>query len=207
MNESNDYTVDELYFMKAGIDIHTFENFLKGDDFAFRQVFDRYFPIIHRYILSRCRQEEEAEELTQEAFVILYRHREKMTTPEGIYPFLFVVTKRLTISHFRNQKARREVCRVDWEEAGELLSSEQTENAVDYKELRAIYEHIVSALPPKQRRIYEMFHFEDIPQKEIAEKLSISRHTVKNHLALATKTIRFKVLRYFLLFTLFFLVY
>lgn len=176
-----------------------FSKFIEGDQKAYRKAFDHYFPIILRYVLTKCKHIEDAEEITQEAFTQLYLHRHKVRTEGDLYPYLFVITKRLCISHFRKQLGKPENVGMEpWEWSS---VSYETEDSITYSELSGILNKIIASLPPQQQEVYRLSRLEDVSHQEIAEQMGISRNTVKNHLLLATKVVRLKLQKmYFFLF-------
>lgn len=173
-----------------------FERFISGDAKAFQKAFDFYFPIIFRYALSKGTEKEDAEDISQEAFTLLFLHRDKIRTPKDLYPYLYIITKRLCISFFRKKisgaKTVKEAC-SEWS-----AISLHLEQKIDFGELNAILQQIIDTLPPQQQEIYRRFRLEDEPQREIAESMGISRHTVKNHLQVATKLVRLKLQKMYL---------
>jgi len=176
-----------------------FLKFVKGDQRAYRKVFDYYFPIIFRYVCSRCKHVEDAEEITQEAFTQLYLYRQKVHTEDDLYPYLFVIAKRLCISHFRRQLSKPDC--VDTEPTEWSSVSYETEDKISFAELSGILCKIIASLPPQQQEVYRLSRLEDVPHQEIADQMGISKHTVKNHLLLATKVVRLKLQKmYFFLF-------
>lgn len=176
-----------------------FSKFVEGDQNAYRKAFDYYFPIILRYAHSRCKYLEDAEEITQEAFTQLYLHRHKVPTEDDLYPYLFVIAKRLCISHFRKQLGKPDNTGIEPPEWSSI--SYDTEERISFSELSRILHKIIASLPPQQQQIYRRSRLEDASHQEIAEEMGISRHTVKNHLLLATKVVRLKLQKmYFFLF-------
>lgn len=175
-----------------------FLKFVEGDQRAYRKAFDHYFPIIFRYVYSKCKHVEDAEEITQEAFTQLYLHRQKVHTEDDLYPYLFVITKRLCISHFRKQLGKPECVDVETSEWSSV--SYETEDNITFAELSKILHKIIASLPPQQQEIYRLSRLEDVSHQEIAEQMGISKNTVKNHLLLATKVVRLKLQKmYFLM--------
>lgn len=176
-----------------------FQCFIAGDQKAYRKVFHYFFPIILRYTHAKCKSWEDAEEITQEAFTQLYLNREKVHTEDDLYPYLFVITKRLCLSYFRQQisiSRKLQAAQQEW-----TAISYATEEYMDFGELSRILEHIIATLPPQQQEVYRLSKLEDKPQQEIAMQMSISRNTVRNHLSLATKEVRLRLQKiYFFLF-------
>ncbi len=176
-----------------------FERFMLGESKAFQKAFDFYFPIIFRYALSKGTEREDAEDITQEAFTLLFLHRDKIRSSQDLYPYLYIITKRLCISFFRKKisgaKKVKEAT-LEWSSISFYL-----EQKIDFGELNCILQQIIATLPPQQQEIYRRFKLDEEPQQEIAESMGISRHTVKNHLQVATKLVRLKLQKiYFFLF-------
>jgi len=176
-----------------------FQYFIAGDQKAYRKVFEYFFPIVLRYAYSKCKNMEDAEEITQETFTQLYLNREKVRSEDDLYPYLFVIVKRLCISHFRqlvSQSHRMQGAQQEW-----TSISYTTEEHMDFAELSRILEQIIAVLPPQQQQVYRLSKIEHMPQQDIAEQMSISRNTVRNHLLSATKVVRLRLQKiYFFLF-------
>lgn len=164
------------------------DSFTSGCPKTFMVVFEFYYPIVVRYIQAKCPINEDVEELTQETFVQLHLSKAKLKATHDIYPLLFTIAKRLTISYFRKQISIKNI----HQEAQKYWVCEvnSTEEAIDYSELNRILEDIILSLPPKQRQVYMMSSRENLCKESISSELSISKNTVKNHLRLATQNIR-----------------
>jgi len=52
---------------------------------------------------------------------------------------------------------------------------------------------VIEQLPKQQRLVYKMNKFEDKSYDEIARDIGLSKNTVRNHIASATKIVRFKL--------------
>lgn len=175
---------------------HIFTNedfllFIEGDHRAYKKVFEFFYPIILRYAFSKTKNIEDAEEITQEAFTQLYLHRTKVRSEKDLYPYLFVISKRLCISHFRKSlhSEQVDISALDHD----LDLSYDAENDIHFTELYSILEQIIATLTPQQQRVYRMCRIDALPQQLIADEMGLSRNTVKNHLQSATKVVRLKL--------------
>lgn len=168
-----------------------FQQFIEGDQRTYKKVFDYYYPIILRYAFSKTKNTEDAEEITQEAFTQLYLHRAKVRSKRDLYPYLFVISKRLCISHFRTSLSHEALDITTIEPLQDL--SYYTENEVHFAELNDILEKIIATLTPQQQRVYRMSRIDALPQQLIADEMGLSRNTVKNHLQSATRIVRLKL--------------
>lgn len=179
-------------------DADEFVRFVDGDPKAFQCVFDFYFPIIYRYTLRKDMHLEDAEDIVQEAFTLLFLHRSKVQASKDIYPYLFVITKRLCISFFRKRITGSKTIQAASLEWSSITYDVATR--IDFKELQEILHTIIDVLPPQQQEIYRRFKLDDQPQLDIAAAMGLSRNTVKNHLQAASKSVRLHLQKVYTLF-------
>lgn len=169
--------------------LEEFRLFQLGQESAFRTIYEYYHPLLYRKICKFSYDVLEAEELTQEIFVQLFLRRSDIKSVEAIFPFLYTVAKRMSISSFRKRIVHLRYQQEElksWNE-GSLMNR----NDIEFRELETILNKVITALPPQQQLIYRMNKLEDKSYDEIAEISGLSKYTVRNHLHLATKFVRF----------------
>jgi len=162
-----------------------------GDQSVFGVVFNYWQPIIYFKVRQLCKTDSDAEEVTQEVFIEFYLKRTQLSTPESIFPFLFTIAKRMAISNFRKSLVRSNYLQSlgqTWVESSFSLQEE-----LDARELQVILESIIEQLPPQQQAIYRRSKFEEQSYQEIADEEGLSKNTVRNHMSLASKFVRFKL--------------
>jgi len=181
-----------------------FEQFKAGDQVIFRKVFDLFHKAILGYIYSFTKNKEDAEEFVQEAYVSLFIHRENIQAASGIYPYLFVTTKRMMISDFRKKVVRAKFqnhLAYSWNEA----SSETEEHLINADLLRTL-DKAIDELPSKEQEVYRLNKLEGLSYHEISDLSGASKNTIKNQLISASKKIKWKIEKiYLLIFFTFFL--
>lgn len=177
-----------------------FVRFKSGDQIEFRKIFNIYYKLIYHYSLRFLKQHEDTEELVQEAFILLYLNREKIEDAAAVYPYLFTITKRLVISSFRKKiiESKFEVHLQNiWKE-----ENYDTEESLASRELSYFLDRAIASLPEKQKEVYAMNKLEGLSYQEIADKIGISKNTVKNHLITASKTVKLIMRGIYLIFFL-----
>lgn len=172
--------------------------FRKGDTKVFEVIYYFYFDLVFQKVFRLVRSSEVAEEIVQESFTQLFLNREKLQDAEALFPYLYVVSKRLSISYFRKKVVREQYRDYAAQEMNRIAVSGQ--KVIEENDLIEIVKEAIAELPEQQGLIYHMNKMEDRPYKEIAEVFGLSVHTVRNHIANASKVIRIKLNNFFTLF-------
>ncbi|ERJ60858.1 RNA polymerase sigma factor [Sphingobacterium paucimobilis] len=172
----------------SGKDFIEFQN---GSEQVFKQIFEHHYRTVFNYAYGFGKNRHDAEEVTQEAFTKLFLYRKRITDLNSIMPFLLAVSKRIAISIFR-KKVIRENSVADIQLATETVSY-NTKETIYNNELHSALEKIIAELPIQQQRVFVLNKMEDLSYQEIAEELGISKNTVKNHLIVASRSVRIKL--------------
>lgn len=176
------------------IDQDVFELFKKGDSIAFEKIYNLYSDLIFSKVYRLCTQVDICSDIVQESFTKLFINRHKIQDSEGIFPFLYIVSRRLAISTFRNCIAKKNYeyyLTKHYDEKEQCLM----ENIVS-KDLKENIYNALECLPEQQAKVFKLNKVDELSYKEIADRLGISHHTVRNLIALATRTIRHRVNRF-----------
>ncbi|MNY39229.1 RNA polymerase sigma factor [compost metagenome] len=72
----------------------------------------------------------------------------------------------------------------------EDINSLSPERELMIRELKQQIDNSINALPPQCRIVFKLSRQEGLSNKEIAEKLNLSEHTIKSHLKKANKDIQ-----------------
>lgn len=178
-----------------------FNRFKLGDERAFYKIFEYYKPILFRRLCRLCPSQVEAEEILQEIFIQLFVKRHEIPDVKAIYPFLFIVAKRMAISTFRKEVVRQQFQinqYTQWDEA-----HDQLEKQIEDKDLIVFLNTVVDQLPPQQQLIFRMSKIDELSYSEISDQIGISKNTVRNHLVAAYNFVRLRLEN--ILFLIFFI--
>ncbi|SFS97968.1 RNA polymerase sigma factor [Sphingobacterium wenxiniae] len=168
-----------------------FIQFIAGNQEVFRKIFDSYHRRLYSFVFSFTKSHHDTEEIIQDTFVTLYTNRENLRDATGIYPYLFVVAKRLLISEFRKKVVRskyQHYIAFHWSE-----STTNTQDQLAERELSSTLDNLIAKLPKKEQQVYKLNKLEGMSYQEIAEKCGQSKNTVKNQIIAASKKLRWKL--------------
>jgi len=158
---------------------------------AFRVLVERYQKRAYLYARSMVHNSDDAYDLSQEAFVRVYRHLKKF---DPAYPFrvwLFHILSNLCKNHLRQRKTRDAVVIGAGEQEIEAVSPTDNPDIVFHKsETQAQVWEAIGQLPDKFREIIILSHFQDMPYDQIAKVLDIPRGSVMSRLYYARLKLR-----------------
>jgi RNA polymerase sigma-70 factor (ECF subfamily) len=164
----------------------------QGDDLAFREVFERYSSLLYQHTFNKIRNSEEARDVVQEVFAKLWaKHDELDFRTLNLKGYLYTTARNAVFDLLRHK------VHVDAYAASYTRFVADHVAETDYlireKQFAAIIEAEIAALPPKMREVFELRRVENLSNKEIAEKLNLSEHTVKDQMKKALKILRPKI--------------
>jgi RNA polymerase sigma-70 factor (ECF subfamily) len=156
---------------------------LKEFEDFFRENFQVATLIVFRYLENRSL----AEDIVQESFVKLWEKQNSIDcSPAGLREYLFTIVRNSTISYLRSLKVKYTSLDVA------SISSDVTEEIrlYDEEELALRVDRAIDKLPRKCREIFRMAYLEELTYNEIAQKLSVSKNTIKTQMGIAYRILR-----------------
>lgn len=160
----------------------------KGNQKAFRQIYDRYHRPLHLLALRLLKDHHLAEDAVQDIFIKFWLSKEKIDHPKSLKSFLFTCIKNHVLNMIRNNR-RRILAAYELKEEHHPATN-CTEDGIQYKEYQNIFSEGLNQMPVKRREIFRLKMHEGLTNAQIAQKLKISIHTVKVHYQLGSKYIK-----------------
>lgn len=138
--------------------------------------------------VQKTGNKEVAEELVQDAFFNLYRHKVEITDEVPIGAYLYVSLKNNILNYYRKESTHKRYEAYIKQQTTE--SDNTTEVAVNTRELELRIIEEIEKLPPQCKAVFRLSRFEYLTDKEIAERLEISINTVEQHKRKALRILR-----------------
>jgi len=161
---------------------------ISGDERAFREFFDRYHRKIYQFAFNFLKDKEQSEEIVQHTFLNFWLNRSTMDPDRPLAPYLFTIARRVLTDAWRkavtSSRFKEHVL-----QHMESVSNE-TEERIFSVELEDITRDALNKLSEQQHQIFTLSRQEGLSYEEIAERLHISKHTVKYHLVNALKILK-----------------
>lgn len=177
------------------------EDISKGDEKAFKVFFLHYYPQVIGFISGLLQSQEEAEDISQDIFLMLWSNRASLNAINNFKAYLFRICKNAVYRHIERALLFKSYQQKQTEKIVSITESNEIDDNIQLKELELLIAMAVEKMPPQRKKIYKMSRESGMSSDEIAQILGINKRTVENHLSQALTDIR-KVL--FITFILFF---
>ena len=162
-----------------------------GDHGAFKQFFDRYHGPLINYLRRRGLDEEAAQDIVQNAFIVIWERRSQIDPSKSLRAFLFRIGYTRALNHFRDHaKFDRDI------DLSVRPASAKTHESAEFNLVRERLLKAVDSLPERRKAVFEMCFLQEFTYRETAEMLNVSIKTVENQMAYAFKTIRTAMLEF-----------
>lgn len=160
----------------------------QGSEAAFVELFYLYRHKLYSYVLKITAHPELAQDMVQDVFLKLWKNKSNLDSIENFGAFIFKVAQNQAVNYFRRMTS--ETLMLSKMQGGGQGYDRCTEERINHKEVQQLISEVLRRLPPQQHLVFKLSREQGLKQDEIARALKISPNTVKNHLAVAIKTIR-----------------
>jgi RNA polymerase sigma-70 factor (ECF subfamily) len=173
------------------------ERSLAGETDAFAQLVRAMHPRVYRWALALVADRDEADDVTQEAFVIALRRLGQYRGSRAFPMWLHQITRR-TAGHLRRRRTRRMRLASGARALPERTVYETDPGArVDRARVADVVQRYWCELPDRQREILDLVDLQGYGPAEVAELLSLNQATVRANLFKARRSIRGRLLEHF----------
>jgi RNA polymerase sigma-70 factor (ECF subfamily) len=169
-----------------------------GDSAAFRALFDKYHRRAFAVAMGVVKNEDDALDAVQEAFVKVHKNIHKFQGSSSFYTWLYRIVMNVSIDHVRRTTRRKS---LDFDERtlheesevagdGALVPSVTNANpgkAALRRELGSAIQAALQELPEHHRAVIVLREIEGMSYEEMAEALEVPKGTVMSRLFHARK--------------------
>jgi RNA polymerase sigma-70 factor (family 1) len=159
-----------------------------NDERAFNILFDRYFKRLYSFGYGLIKEEEIAKEIAMDVMLRLWQKKGELVVENELQPYLFRSIKNAIYNYWRKAKIITEPLEIFEDNLSH--SSPSADSNLTFKELEKSYADYLNNLPEQRRKIFDLSRNENMSYAEIAEKLNLSVHTVRNQMSSSVKYFR-----------------
>ena len=162
-----------------------------GNHGAFKAFFEKHHSYLYHFLLKKGLSEQQAEDLVQQAFVMIWEKRDTIDETKSLRSYLFRIAYTRMLNVFRDTKKFDDNTDFATEESGN-----ETDQKIETKELSKAIEASIASMPEKRQAVFRLCFIQEFTYKEAAETLDVSVKTIENHMGLALKELRGKLERF-----------
>lgn len=144
------------------------EDFLDGDEKAFKKIVDKYSRRIYWHAFGMLNDHFDADEIVQTVLLVLYKKLGTFNFESSLYTWIYKITATRSLNYLRKKKIRN-FFSLDSENIKEMYSKENIILDIERSEKLKKVGEILQTLPAKQREVFMMKTFEGMRYEEIAE--------------------------------------
>lgn len=174
-----------------------------GDEAAFKTVFDKFYKGLLRFAISYIEEVHTAENMVQDAFVLLWEKRAELDEEDpNLHAFLVKVVKLKAWNSIAKHRRRMSIeKKIHDDVIRELDLKMYTLDSVNtsslyIEEIEEIVAERLKKLPEQTQKIFNYSRREYLSNKEIAERLNLSEKSVEYHITKTLKVLRTELADY-----------
>lgn len=169
----------------------------QGDEPAFRQLYEKTKSRVFNTALSYVRSREDAEEITQDVFVDVFRGAEGFRSEAGVTTWLYRMTINKSLDFLKHKKRRKRFAFLtslfDAQTGATLYDPPDFVHpgvALENQENAAHLFKAIDTLPDKQKTAYILTRIEGLSHSEAAEVMMTSVGGIESLLQRATVNLK-----------------
>jgi len=142
-------------------------------DLGFRLLVSKYKERIYWHVRRMVGVHEDANDVCQEVFIKIYQNLDRFNGDAALYTWIYRISVNEALGFLRKKKQDSDD--IDQAGIGRWAGDAYFDgDAAERKLWEAIY-----LLPPKQRAVFELKYFEEMPYREMSEILGTSEGSLK----------------------------
>lgn len=154
----------------------------------FSEIFRQHEHRLYTLSFRLTKSDQSAKDIIQEVFLKLWEQRNSIDSIHNMEAWLYRLTENKIIDFLRKISADDRLKKKIWDHLQQIVN--ESEEYVSAKEYNQIIQKAIDRLPPQRRLIYQMNKDGGMNYQQIANELHISKHTVKNQLFAAVRSVR-----------------
>ncbi len=155
----------------------------------FNLLFDQYWEELFLFAKKRIPNKNACQDIVQEVFMSIWDSNKEITHTKA---YLYQSVRFQIYKHYRDSNLEH----LDIDKFSNFFHHAGYANNLAVEEINSTIDVGIKKMPSKCRKIFEMSRKEQYSTAEIAEKLNLSKQTVKNQISKALKIMRIELKDY-----------
>jgi RNA polymerase sigma-70 factor, ECF subfamily len=159
--------------MTSATDAEIVEEFRQGKTQAFNLLVSRYREKVYWVARRMMGNHEDADDVVQEVFVRVYENLKNFRAESGFYTWIYRITVNVSLNALRKKRLKDF---IKFDDIAETLIPDEgfTDEPLLKQEYETLLERAIATLPPKQKMVFVMKYYDEIPFDKMAKMLNKS---------------------------------
>jgi len=168
--------------MNTKPDEYYIEQTLNGNVNAFAFLVEKYKHMVYTLAIRIIKDREEAEEVSQDAFVKAFKNLEKFKGDSKFSTWIYKIAYYASLDVVKRSKRFSHSENIDDLNEGDLGNVQDALSYLHEKERKKIINDALLKLNEDERIILTLYYFEELPVKEISKVVNLSVDNIKTKL-------------------------
>lgn len=155
----------------------------RGFSALVKELKEKVYWQIRRMVLSH----EDADDLLQDVFVKVYQNIENFNRDSNLSTWVYRIAFNHTLNFLKVQKRKSILKFSNLEDS--MLENLKADNLFDSSEIEYKFQKALLVLPKKQRAVFNLRYYDELPFSDIARIMDVSESSLKSSYHFATKKI------------------
>lgn len=167
----------------------------KQDINAQRELYETFAPRMMGLCMMYCKNSDAAQDMLHDGFIKVFTQIKKYSGRGSFEGWMRRVFVNTILESFRKEKRKLELI-SEMEESPEEMLDENLERLFDDSITEETLLKMIQELPEGYRTVFSLYVFEDMPHREIANKLGIKEAASRSQYSRAKSSLKIKINEY-----------
>lgn len=165
--------------MTTNNDQHYINEVLQGDTKAFAILVNRYMDLIFTLALRMVKNREEAEEVSQDTFVKVYKSLSKFKGDSKFSTWIYRVGYNACLDRLKKNKRVQHTVTIDEFTEHKIKTLDNALERMELEERKQAIQDCLQLLPSEDGYLITLYYFEELSFEEISKVIDVTANNVK----------------------------
>lgn len=141
---------------------------------GFQMLVRKYKQRIYWLVRRNVHQHEDADDLVQDIFIKIYQNLSRFKQQSGLFTWIYRIAVNECLSHLRKKKNG-----MVWDDPEKSAASLSADTWFEGDKMQAYLHSAIQTLPDKQKLVFQMRYFEEMPYQQMSSILETSEGALK----------------------------
>lgn len=154
---------------------------------AFRKLVGSYQERLYWHIRKIVLNHEDADDVLQETFIKIFRNLSSFQAKSSLFTWMYRIATNEAITHVNKQARQKKISDQEYNE--DQIKKLKGDIYFEGNTIQLKLQEAIASLPERQKMVFNMRYFDEMPYKEISEILNVTEGGLKSAYHIASQKI------------------